>query len=365
MEDRNRALWREACGPVPSGFAHSMRTALLRQAAQARPRRRQPVLAAALGLVLLLGGAFALERLGLLDTLSMTLQKSIQPGAEELIAVNIPQQAQQPQLATFLVEEAVYDGRQAYFTLRVQPKDAGKVLLMDQSSEAAWAWDWQQKDSPFDGVSFAEKAEDAGQMLVQAEVWDAVINGQGMQPQVHRILQQQEELLYTLSLPAQGERADIHLALIASPPDVPAGDADRGTLDFALAKSPDIQLLEIEKSMELPEAGLTLVTAQLELTPLASYLTLRYALAEQATLLQAVNFGDGLWADWLDEDGKPREMADQVNALHELPDGQKEVMMSFGALEEVPTEMTLSLYNSLTRKRLETVTLTLTHEEDL
>ena len=39
-------------------------------------------------------------------------------------------------------------------------------------------------------------------------------------------------------------------------------------------------------------------------------------------------------------------------------------MMSFGALQEAPEEITLSLYNSLTRKRLEPVTLTLTHKED-
>ena len=83
------SLWRAACGQASPGFTHRMRAALLAQS-QYPTRRMKPVLAAALGLTLLLCSALALERLGLLDTLHRVLRNSFQQEAAELVKSDIP-----------------------------------------------------------------------------------------------------------------------------------------------------------------------------------------------------------------------------------------------------------------------------------
>lgn len=207
MENKKmETVWREACGPTPGPF----RTAALRGMAAAGQARRglrpRPVLAAALALMLMAGGAFALQSLGLLDLMSPTLKKDMLPAARQLVNGRIAQQAAQTKLASFKVEEAVYDGHQVYVSLRVSPAD-NKVLLMDQQAEAAWAADWQATGDPYSGESFDEKARAAGQQLTQAEVGEVTVNGVRQDVNHLDAVYEDGDIRYTLSLPAGKQRA--------------------------------------------------------------------------------------------------------------------------------------------------------------
>lgn len=364
MENRDMTqLWREACGETPQGFAHRARMALA-ALPQGRPRRLRQVFAAALILVLLLGSAYALERLGLLDTLSQALRGSLLPQAQELVKSNIPHEANQPALARFALEEAVYDGHQVYLTLSVKPADPGKILLMDRDAQPAWAADYQTTGNERKGESFAEKAHAAGQVLVQPLVDEISVSGQSFHVHTQTAHYQEDSLLYTLSFPASGEEARVRLHLLA--PDIyqPMDASTRGRLDFSISKSPHIKTFAAPTPLELPLAGLTLQHCQLELSPIASYLTLRYALAPDATPLQAVNMADGIWANWLGEDGKPRETGDYQLSLEDQADGGVALTQTFGALEEAPADITLSFYNGMTKERFDQVTLTLSAKEE-
>ncbi len=363
MEDSNmKKLWREACGETPKGFTHRMHSTFHALKGE-RAGSLRPALATALFLVLLLGSAYALERLGLLDTLNKVLKTHLLPQATEMVKSDIPQSGRQPALAYFTVEEAVYDGRQAYFTLRIQPSDPDRVLLMDVEAEPAWAYDWQESGKPYEGESFAEKAQASGQQLVQVEAWDARVNGKEQQTRTYHTLYQNGDILYTLALPAQGEEAQVQLNLSAMDLQSQANESAYGTLEFTLQKSPHIQVAEVKTPLSLPEAGLILTLCQVETTPIASYLNLRYALAPEASPLQAVNYGDGLWPQWLDEKGEPRESNDPWNSLRKLEDGSREVLLSYGALKEMPERITLSFYNGMSTESFDHMTQALILKE--
>jgi len=365
MEDNHmKALWLEACGQTPARFSHRMRGALSAQAKKSPARPLRPALSAALVLLLLLGSAYALERLGVLDTLSHALKTQLLPEASEMVKSGIPQEAVQPALARFTVEEAVYDGRQAYFTLRVSPGDVEKVLLMDPDSGPAWAYDWQASGNIYEGESFAEKAQAAGQKMVQAEVWDALVNEEVQETRQHHLRYQNGDLLYTLSLPAQGDEARIRLNLLAMDIYQQMDESARGSLAFTLQKSPLSREALAQTPLPLPKAGLMLTYCQVELSPIASYLTLRYALAPDAAPIQAVNFQDGLWAEWLDEEGNSRESGDMQQEIIPLPDGSVELTQSFGALEEMPEEITLSFYHGMSKERFDQITLPIIPKEE-
>ncbi|MDD4081402.1 MAG: hypothetical protein PHP02_08350 [Eubacteriales bacterium] len=365
MEDNHmKQLWREACGETPPGFINRLHRSL-GQASTPQPQRRlRLILSASLALVLLLNGVYALERLGVLDTLNAALRTHLLPEATDLLKSDIPQSARQPALAHFSVEEAVYDGRQAYFTLRVQPSDPAKTLLMDVQADPSWAYDWQDSGKPYEGESFAQKAQTSGQQLVQAEVWDAQVNAQAQQIRTHHTLYQNGDILYTLALPAQGEEAKVQLNLLAMNLQGQADESARGTLDFTLQKSPHIQVAAAKTPLTLPESGLTLTLCQVETTPIASYLILKYALAPNASPLQAVNFEDGLWPEWLDGKGERRESGDPWNSLIKLNDGSREVLMTYSALQEMPQSITLSFYNSMSQENFAPFTLPLIPKEE-
>ncbi len=102
----------------------------------------------------------------------------------------------------------------------------------------------------------------------------------------------------------------------------------------------------------------------METTPIASYLSLRYALAADASALQGLNLKDGIWAHWLNEEGQPREPGDFQIVLRGLPTGETALMQSFGALQEAPGSITLSFYNGLTKEVFDQVTLNLSPKEE-
>lgn len=365
MEDKHmKHLWRESCGEVPQGFINRLHKSFGQASKRQASRRLRPILSATLVLVLLLGSAYALEYLGVLDTLHAVLRTHLLPQATDMVKSDIPQSAKQPALARFSVEEAVYDGRQVYFTLRVQPSDPAKTLLMDVQAEPAWAYDWQDSGKPYEGESFAQKAQTTGRQLVQVEVWDALVNAQGQQIRMHNTRYQNDDILYTLALPAHGEEARVQLNLLAVNLLGQADESARGTLDFTLQKSPHIQVASAQTPLFLPDSGLTLTLCQVETTPIASYLILKYALAHDASPLQAVNFEDGLWPEWLDENGERRESGDPWNSLVRLSDGSREVLMTYSALKGMPQSISLFFYNFMSQESFAPFTLPLILKEE-
>lgn len=356
--EQMKGLWQEACGDPPAALTQRVLNTAMKQN-QVQTRRFKPSLALALGLILVMGSAFALERLGLLDTLNQVLRGNLLPHAGELVKSKIPYEASQPELARFALEEALYDGHQVYLTLRVTPTDPHKTLLMDDQALAAWAADYQETGEPMKGESFAQQAQAAGQTLVQPTLEKISVSGKELYAQPSGVCYLDDGLLYTLSFPAEGEEAQVQLYLMARENGAALSDADHGNLAFSIGKSPQSKFFSAATPLPLPLAGLSLNKVQLETTPIATYLTVQYALRADATPLQAVNLNDGIWVNWLDANGLPRVGADDENMLERLENGEVQLAQTFGAMQEAPDAITLSFYNGLTKERFDQVTLTL------
>ena len=99
--------------------------------------------------------------------------------------------------------------------------------------------------------------------------------------------------------------------------------------------------LASQTPVHLPRAGLVITFCEVETTPIASYLSLRYALAADASALQGLNLKDGIWAHWLNEEGQPREPGDFQIVLRGLPTGETALMQSFGALQDPVSDQAL------------------------
>lgn len=366
MEDNQlRLLWREACAETPPAFSEKARLAIKNAHRKPQRRRIKRSLAIALGLTLLLGTAFALDRLGLLQSLRHRQRDNLLPQAQELVHTDIPQEAVQPELARFVVQEALYDGHQVYLTLRITPKDKDSVLLMGRESQAAFGYAKSNLDQdPYQGQSFAQKAQQENRTLVLSDLSGVMVNGKAAEEDVHAITYQQEEMLYTLSFQAGGEEAQVTLNLLAADVYQTPREADRGTLNFTLKKSGEIQTALMEGPLALPKSGLELTFCQVETTPLASYLLLRYTLLPQATPLQGVHFDDGIWANWLQSDGQAREPIDSQLSLEKQEDGGVALVQSFPALKELPREITLSFYNGMSKEVFDQISVSLHPKEE-
>lgn len=361
--EQMKGLWQEACGDAPASLTQRIYSAVLKQSRE-QTRPYKPSLALALGLILLMGSAFALERMGLLDTLNQVLRGNLLPNASELVNHDIPYEVNQAKLAKFALEEALFDGHQVYLTLRVMPTDPQKTLLMDDNALPAWSADYRETGEPMKGESFAEKAQAAGQALVQSTLEKVSVSGKEIDAQPSGVRYLEDDLLYTLSFPAEGDEARIKLYLLAGENGKGLSETDHGSLAFDIGKSPQNKQFLASTPLPLPLSGLNLTKVQLELTPIAAYLSVQYALREDATPLQAVSLSDGIWVNWLDASGRPRENGEAVNSLERLPNGDTLLEQSFGAILDVPEAITLSFYNGLTKERFDQVTLTLMPKEE-
>ena len=349
--------WGNAFGEVPGVFAEKVRltAARMQRAPRKVPQTRLALLAAAAA-VLVAGTAFALSQLGVLDTLQETLRSHLQPGADTLVQAAIPQTAEPPRHATFTVEEAINDGRRMYAVVRVHG-DSG-VLLMDSDAEASWTADWWQGGTGAD--TYSKRAYDTGRTLVQASVYAVDADGNTL-PSAPEIHYDGEDILYTLSFPAEGTDAVLLLDTFEVFADGKP-QADRlssGRLAFSIPATGARRVFTAQLPAGLPLGNLTLTALTVEQTPVATYLTCEYEAAAGAPDLTYVNLRDGIWVDWLDEAGQPYPWGENSNMLEQAADGHTRLTTVYRAFETLPESITLSFRNGMTGEAFDTVTLAL------
>lgn len=356
MTEDRRNVWPEVFGDAPEAFrARVQETVSRMQSAHAPVRTHKKArwaLAAALALALLAGTALALGRFGLLDTLSENLRRFLRPQAATLVRREIPQSGGQLANATFTVEEAACDGHQVYAVVRVHAEP--NVLLMDSTAEPSWGSDWWIDHDFYAGETFSKRAYDAGRTLVSADVGVRTVLTD------LQIAYDGEDILYTISLPAPeaGETAlDIHTF------ELYGEGRSRGTLTFTPPQAERGARYSADTPIELPVSGMRLTVCTLEQTPIATYLTVEYALREDATDAQILDFLDGIWVNWLDESGEPYPEGQGAKGLGEPAEGTYRLETVYRAFDVLPQEITLEFFNGFTKQRLDTLRLPL-HEAE-
>lgn len=359
--------WQAAFGKVPQGFEARVRHTVTRMQAEdpapsaklgrgTRPSRL--ALLMALLLLLLAGTAWALSSLGVLDTLSENLRQYLLPEAERLVQVQPEQNAQQPALAKFTVEEAINDGRQLYITLRASAIDLGKTLLMDFNAEPSWGIDWWKNFKTNEGDAFSTVAHESGRALVTAKWTDFEVEGVPLEENGQSVRYDGEEIVYGLSFQHKGGDLKGTLGLMTNDLYGEGETRQWGSLSMNVPVNAISSLYRAATPVELPAAGIVLTEITVEQTPIATYVEVAYRPMENATDLQLLNMQDGLWCRWLDESGQAVPQGNGAGWLLEEEDTIRQED-AYRAFAEMPAEMTLEFYNGMTKERFDKVTLLL------
>lgn len=87
-----------------------------------------------------------------------------------------------------------------------------------------------------------------------------------------------------------------------------------------------------------------------------------YALAEDATDAQIVDYLDGIWVNWLDEKGEPYPEGNNSASLEKQGDAVQ-LTLAYRAFETLPEEVRLEFYNGMTKQRFDEPTLKVTEEK--
>ena len=358
--------WDAAFGDVPVAFSNTVYATVDRMRRTPRPSARPRLaLVTAAAIVVLASTAFALSQFGVLDTLQATLRAFLQPGADTLVQTDITQTAQQPRHAAFTVEQAINDGHRIYATIRVH--GGSGVLLMDYNAEASWPTDWWQGGA--DADTYSKRAYDLNRTLVQASVYAVDADGESLQAESPEVHYDGEDILYTVSFPADGTQASLQLYTYeVFADDKPHSERlSSGRLEMTVPVTDARAFYAAQTPVELPAGQMTLTLLTVEQTPIATYMTCEYQAADGAPDLTYINLLDGVWADWLDENGERYPEGTHSNSLRQADGGQTRLAAVYRAFDMMPETVTLRFHNGMTGETFDTVTVALypiTEEEN-
>ncbi len=364
MENRPKSIWEQAFGEVPAGFACRVKETVQKmENGGIRVKRRfLPVLAFVV--VMLAVSALALNGFGLLQTLTNNLRAFLQPEAYTLVQQTVSQNGGMLPSTTFTVEEAIYDGRQIYALIRVHANDPTKILLMDSNAEPSWGMDWWKHFNMEEGQTFSNKAYESNRDILHASISSSLNSMTDMEINTTEITYDGEDILYTLSLSADGSREAAPELFISSynvyREDLPHDQRlETGTLKFKVTLTDARTVFRADMPIDLPLAGLTVESIALEQTPIATYLTTQYRLKESATDKQIINMQDGIWINWLDESSEPYPQGNSQSGLTPIGENSMELVTAYRAFETVPQSITLEFYNGMTKERFDTLNIPL------
>ena len=367
MENEHKDTWEQAFGGVPAGFAGRVRETVqkMERGTIAVKRRFLPILAF-LALMLAVS-ALALDKLGLLQTLAGGLRAFLQPKAYTLVQKDIAQSGGKLSSATFTVEEAIYDGRQIYVQIRVRAGAPAKALLMDSIAEPSWGMDWWRRFDMEAGPSFSSKASASNRDILQANISPSLDSSPYTEVNSTEITYDGEDILYTLSLSADGSKeAAVEFSVSTYNvyrEDLPRGQRlDTGSLAFQITRTDDRTVFQADAPTDMPLSGLTMDSLTLVKTPVATYLTCQYRLKESATDKQIADMQDGIWLNWLDENGKPYPEGNSQSSLAPLGEDGAELILAYRAFEAIPESITLEFFNGMTKERFDTLRIPLTKQ---
>lgn len=348
----------KAFGDVPASFAAKVRETVAQMERQPQ-RVSRPRLAWVMAaiIVALAGTAFALSQPGVLDTLQQNLRDFLQPGASELVQTEVEQTAKQPEHASFTVEQAINDGHQVYATIRV--RGDSDTLLIDSEADASWTTDWWEGSQNAD--TYSKRANDSHRRLVQASLFAVDSAGNMLVNSAPEIHYDGVDILYTLSFPAQSTSVSLQLFTY----DVYADDAppnerlSTGALSFAVPVTDARTFYAAETPIVFAHEQLTLTLLTVEQTPIATYMTCEYRAAEGSTDLTQLRIQDGIWAEWLNEQGEPVSEGQNANELEETDSGETRLVTVYRAFDALPDMVTLRFHDGMTGETLDTLSVAL------
>lgn len=363
----NTRDWKGAFGPTPESFKQKVSFAL-KDAKEGKPVKKiraATVVALALAVILLAAVAYAAAaKWGLFSFLEYRYNLTMPPEAKDALQTNLPQTGGEEAEVIFKVREALYDGTQLHVIIEARPKENEKILLLgfDQIPE-----DLISNAGPLyegDSRTFAQVAAEEGKRLVLVNLY-VQQNGVHLDGSADCLLEEDGTLAVHLSSSLNAEGASIPLVcgytVLAWQDDgkEPSGDQMvRGKFSFDLPASNERTQQAFSGPVVIENTGVAVERVILTKTAAGLYAELTFSILPDASEAEKTLARDGLWFEYLDENGVRIESGTSDSGSIEgllLPDGTRSdttfVQTESLNLWELPDSVTIRAYDCWEKTR--------------
>ena len=267
--------FENAFGEAPDSFELAMQQALGKDTRMIS-RSMKGLLIAAVLAILMIGTAFAATRgFGLLDMLAGRLPVNEQ--MENMVQTASQNKGEQKDF-TATIEEAISDGMQAYFTVRIAPTDPAKTLLIP------WAEQSTEIPEGFE-KSYAELAKEQGKQLFVIDAhntWTGAYNFYATDELSKR--RDGDDMVLSYAMPAVPDRDDeskltIHCGVIGY--ELYEGHSDRDSwqridANAQIDYTKDVKGYRWKNPAKIPELGVQITNVRVYDSPVTRSLQIRF-----------------------------------------------------------------------------------------
>lgn len=324
------------------------RQAIRLSAKEERPVRMKKFAAIALAVALMLGASVAVAaELGLFDFLARMMGQTMLPEANELVQSDIA--FGETDHVTYVVKQAVYDGKSVSLLVEMRAKDEETFLLAD---------DWSLDDR-YGALAYDTEAEALADLRTISEY--AAANGYtrflhasvefpdrlGDVASVDKWQDNVLTVLYTFN--AEGSELVLPIEYFAY--DLDAAESQRTRDQITLAACKPLWTVSSEQSFDVPNFGIRIDGVTIVGTPVQSYFYIDYTVTDYH---QHNRFGWNANLVDMDKEYLPRGILGTGGTNHEGGTGMGQARWggqhmtwynSFGAMETPPAELMILLRN--------------------
>lgn len=342
--------FKRAIGPADESFSAAVqRTVYQLQQKEDKPMKKFSaafVVAAALLLFLAVAVAAGMEW-GVFDFFTERYGNRVQilPQAQEHLQTAVPQTGGQADSASFTLRQAVYDGHYLYMVVAARPVQEDVLLVpsFEMPEEDPIGDLLPEADAD---MTIAQYAQSTGKTLLATAIGGNCIDTQDS------LLEEDGTLVYmTIGEAPAGSELNMTLSCYAFPFGSTQEEMERTDLCFTLTNTVQCTEAVFDQPALYSDCGVQVDRIVLSLSPMATYYTLSVTITDPELYART---DDGLWFEFLDENGEAfpggSTMGDSIERVDDTHFIQRG---SLGAMDSVPTRLTLQGYNCWEKNRYE------------
>ncbi len=302
---------------------------------------------------------------GILDFLSHSRTNvELLPEVKDIVQTNVPQTTAQTELVSFMVRDAVLDGKHAYLTVSAKPANGNIIVIPtledpNEYVEKLVKSDSYRRDYEFSATKYAVENN---KTLVKAMVTDITdTNGKHIFDTFDFITEEDGTLVCMMSGDIESETSNLELDLecVIKPLDE-NGKIRKATRSILTCTLKESEVRDIKTStvvQKYSDCGVQVDKVTLSSTAMAVYVEIEYTVIDKDRFA-ATN--GGLWFEFLDNKGVRIPVGAKGGGSTLAVDGSDTQFVqhsSIQATETLPNTITLCGYNSWDKSRYEVHTL--------
>ena len=361
--------YKNVFGEVPDSFVKSMRNALSRikerEAMQHRIIKRSKLRAVLVATLLLLLGTTAYAAALHFGVISFFDRrgKQLPENAQCIIQTAVPQETPNAALVAFSVREAVYDAEQFYVVVEARPVDADKYLLLCMDAmpdDPAGNMGIEDTDD-----TLKELAAQQGKALLQVGA-GIFIGDQYVMDTADYVTEADGTVVMMLSGKGTGSVGEQQFTCKTTVTrydekgSILMDSVEHASFPFTLkaASAGDMTVYKQQQPSIVEGTGVKVERVEFKRTALDIYAELYYTIDTSATKEEKALVADGLWFEYLDENGN--RLADGLTgtgSIEATGNGSFVQKTSLASVETLPSSIVIRAYDCWEKTRYGSITL--------